>query len=149
MIKKVHLVLLSLIILCGCSGKMSTLGINNGQLLACPNTPNCVNSQANDKAHFIQAILFSGSLEEAQTRLLEVLNEWKQAKIIVTQDNYIRAEFVSKVFRFIDDVEFYFPATLDKEITIHIRSASRVGHSDLGVNRKRIETIRSLVQQKQ
>jgi uncharacterized protein (DUF1499 family) len=57
-------------------------------------------------------------------------------------DNYIRAEFVSKIFRFVDDVEFYFPDKKSKELLIHVRSASRVGYSDLGVNRMRIEQIR-------
>jgi len=143
MIKKVQIVLISLIILTGCSGKMPELGINNGRLMECPKTPNCLNSQAKDDEHFIQPILFIGTPQDAQIRLLKILNEWKRTKIIVAQDNYIRAEFVSKVFRFVDDVEFYFPETETKEIAIHIRSASRVGHSDFGVNRKRIEQIRS------
>lgn len=60
----------------------------------------------------------------------------------MVEDNYIRAEFVSKIFRFVDDVEFYFPDKKSKELLIHVRSASRVGYSDLGVNRKRIEQIR-------
>ena len=74
---------------------------------------------------------------------MEIVKEWKHAKIIVAQKNYIRVEFISNVFRFVDDVEFYFPETKEKEIIIHIRSASRIGHSDFGVNRKRIEQIRS------
>ena len=143
MIKKVQIVLLCLIILTGCSGKMPELGVNNGHLMECPQTPNCVNRQAKDSEHLIQPILFIGTSKEAQTRLLKILNKWKHTKITVTQDNYIRAEFVSKVFRFVDDVEFYFPETEEKETTIHIRSASRVGYSDFGVNRKRIEQIRN------
>ena len=74
---------------------------------------------------------------------MKIHNELKRAKIIVAEDHYIRVEFISKVFRFIDDLEFYFPNTKSKEMTIHVRSASRVGHSDFGVNRKRIEQIRS------
>ena len=66
----------------------------------------------------------------------------KQSKIVVVEDNYIRAEFVSKIFRFVDDVEFYFPDKKSEELLIHVRSASRVGYSDLCVNRKRIEQIR-------
>ena len=64
----------------------------------------------------------------------------KRTKIIIREDNYIRAEFVSALFRFVDDVEFYFN---DASKTIHLRSASRVGSSDLGVNRKRMEQIRA------
>lgn len=143
MIKKIQMALVCLIIITGCSGKMPKLGVNNGHLMECPQTPNCVNSQAKDDEHLIQPILFIGTSTEAQTRLVKILNEWKHTKITVTQDNYIRAEFVSKVFRFVDDVEFYFPETEGKETTIHIRSASRVGYSDFGVNRKRIEQIRN------
>ncbi len=125
---------------------MSELGVTNGHLMECPHTPNCVNSQAKEDEHLIQPILFIGTSKEVQTRLLKILNEWTHAQIIVIQANYIRAEFVSKVFRFIDDVEFYFPETEEPKTTIHIRSASRVGHSDFGVNRKRIEQIRSLLE---
>lgn len=143
---KTQIVLISLLFLTGCSGEMSKLGITYGQLLECPQSPNCVNSQTKDNEHFIQPILFGGTSKKAQTRLLEILNEWKNCKITEIQSNYIRAEFVSKVFRFVDDVEFYFLATEEKGIVIHVRSASRVGHSDFGVNRKRIEEIRSYFQ---
>jgi len=145
--KKITFVLLHFFILTGCSESMPKLGIGNGQLMQCPDTPNCVNSQAADEKHFIQPIQFVGTSLEAQKRLLEILNEWDHAKVIITNRNYIRAEFVSKVFRFVDDVEFYFPETEDKEITIHVRSASRTGYSDLGVNQKRIELVRSKLKQ--
>ena len=142
MIKKIHIVLIWLLVLTGCSGTKPELGITDGHLMQCPKTPNCVSSHAKDEKHFIQPILFIGTSQEAQSRLLEILIEWKGTNIVVSQDNYIRAEFTSKVFRFVDDVEFYFPETGTKEITIHFRSASRVGKSDFGVNRKRIEQIR-------
>ena len=142
MIKKIHIVLICLLVLTGCSGTKPELGITDGHLMQCPKTPNCVSSHAKDEKHFIQPILFIGTSQEAQSRLLEILIEWKGTKIVVSQDNYIRAEFTSKVFRFVDDVEFYFPETGTKEITIHSRSVSRVGKSDFGVNRKRIEQIR-------
>ena len=119
------------------------LKIENEQLTQCPKTPNCVYSQAKDKQHFIEPILTTGTPLEVKHHILKILNELKRSKIIVAEDNYIRAEFTSKVLRFVDDVEFYFPDTKSKEMTIHVRSASRVGHSDLGVNRKRIEQIRS------
>jgi len=142
LIKKIHIVLIWLLVLTGCSGTKPELGITDGHLMQCPKTPNCVSSHAKDEKHFIQPILFIGTSQEAQSHLLEILIEWKGTKIVVSQDNYIRAEFTSKVFRFVDDVEFYFPETGTKEITIHFRSASRVGKSDFGVNRKRIEQIR-------
>ena len=146
MIKNFQVVLVCLAVLTGCSGEMTKLGVENCYLLECPQSPNCVNSQAKDDEHLIQPILFIGTSKEAQTRLLTILDEWKQAQITITQDNYIRAEFVSKVFRFVDDVEFYFPETEGVETIIHVRSASRVGRSDFGVNRKRIEQIRKKIE---
>ncbi len=143
MTKKILIILVCLTVLTGCSGEMTKLGVENGLLTECPQSPNCVNSQAIVAKHLIQPILFIGTSKEAQALLLKILNEWKQAHITITQDNYIRAEFVSKVFRFVDDVEFYFPETERKETIIHVRSASRVGHSDFGANRKRIELIRN------
>jgi uncharacterized protein (DUF1499 family) len=64
----------------------------------------------------------------------------KRSKIVTDLDLYIHAEFTSAFFRFVDDVEFYFD---DKAKTLHVRSASRIGRSDFGVNRKRIEELRS------
>jgi uncharacterized protein (DUF1499 family) len=141
--KQILIVLLSFIFLMGCSGTMPKLGIHNGQFMPCPDKPNCVNSQATNKEHFIQPLQFIGTSQDAQKRLLQILKSLDRTKIIVTQDNYIQVEFTSKFFRFTDDVEFYFPATKTEQITIYFRSASRIGHSDLGANRKRIEQIRN------
>jgi len=141
--KQIKIVLTILILLTGCTGVLPKLGIENGQLTQCPTTPNCVNSQAIDNKHYIEPILSTDTPLEAKNHILKILSELERSKIIVAEDNYIRAEFTSKLFRFVDDVEFYFPDTKSKETTIHVRSASRLGHSDLGVNRKRIEQIRS------
>ena len=141
--RNIQIVLTSLILLTGCADTMSKLGIENGQLKECPTTPNCVNSQAKDKKHFIEPILITGPPLEAKKHILNILKELKRSKIKVVEDNYIRAEFTSRVFHFVDDVEFYFPDTKSKKRIIHVRSSSRIGHSDLGVNRKRIEQIRS------
>ncbi len=124
---------------------MPTLGIENGKLKECPDTPNCVNSQIQDKKHFIDPVIIKATSLEAKNYILEVLEEQKQSKVVVVESDYIRAEFVSKVFRFVDDVEFYFPESDSKELQIHVRSASRIGYSDLGVNRKRIENFRSRI----
>ena len=141
--RQIEIILTGLLLLTGCAETMSKLGIENGQLKECPTTPNCVNSQAKEKKHFIEPILFTGPPLEAKKHILNILKELKRTKINVVEDNYIRAEFTSRVFRFVDDVEFYFPDTKSKQRIIHVRSASRTGYSDLGVNRKRIEQIRS------
>jgi len=141
--KQIAIGLVTLILLTGCVGTVPELGINNGELAPCPKTPNCVNSQAVGEKQYIQPIHYAGTREDARARLLQILGSQKRAKILTAQENYIRAEFTSALFRFVDDVEFYFPKEKLGETVIHIRSASRIGYSDLGANRKRIERIRT------
>ena len=136
----------SLFFMTGCTGTVPHLGVENGKLKECPDSPNCVNSQDQDKKHFIEPIIIRATSLEAKKYILIALEELKQSKVVVIENNYIRAEFVSKVFRFVDDVEFYFPDKNSNELLIHVRSASRIGYSDLGVNRKRIENIRKKIQ---
>jgi uncharacterized protein (DUF1499 family) len=122
------------------STKPNSLGMATGQLLACPNTPNCVNSQSLDAEHGIAPLAFNSSPEDAFKALKTVVKSFKQSKVEQETDNYLYAEFTIPVVGFVDDVEFL----LDKDAkVIHVRSASRLGESDLGVNRKRIETIRA------
>ena len=141
--KQILVVLVINFFLTGCSGTMPNLGVDNSELAPCPKTPNCVSSQAHDKKHFIEPINFAGTQQEAHDRLLQIIESEKRTRIITDQKDYIRVEFTSALFRFVDDVEFYFPKAKAGETVIHTRSASRVGSSDFGVNRKRIERIRS------
>ncbi|WP_029909823.1 DUF1499 domain-containing protein [Pelobacter seleniigenes] len=130
----------------GCSGKLPTdLGVENGRLAQCPDSPNCVSSQADpaDQQHFIAPFSYSGTKESAVARLLAVLATEKRVTISKQTANYVRAEFRSAWFGFVDDVEFYFP---DRPL-VEVRSASRLGYSDFGVNRKRIEHLRRLFEQ--
>jgi uncharacterized protein (DUF1499 family) len=143
MYKHILIFLVNLILLTGCSGTMPDLGIKNSKLAPCPKTPNCVSSQAQDEEHYIEPIIYSGTQQEAHDRLLRIIESEKRTNILTDQEDYIRVEFTSALFRFVDDVEFYFPQEKADETVIHIRSASRVGSSDLGVNRKRMERIRS------
>lgn len=143
MCTQIQIILISLLLLTGCSGAVPKLGIDNGQLSPCSSKPNCVNSQATDEKHYIDPIVTSETSSEVKKHILEILNKFRNTTIIETENNYIRAEFTSTVFHFVDDVEFYFPDIESKEMIIYARSASRIGYSDLGVNRKRIEKIRS------
>lgn len=140
--KRIAVVLISLS-LAGCSGTVPNLGINNGKFMSCPPSPNCVNSQAADEAHFIEPIRYQGTQQAAQDRLLQILKSEARSKILTVEENYIRAEFSSALFGFVDDVEFYFPKQQADGAFIHVRSASRIGYSDLGVNRERVERIRA------
>jgi uncharacterized protein (DUF1499 family) len=124
----------------GCAGTPPTnLGIENDTLSPCPNSPNCVSSQATDVKHFIEPIRYDESLQDAMDTLLTVLDAEPRITIVDRDSRYIRAEARTRILRFVDDVEFYFD---ENEKRIHVRSASRLGESDLGENRKRIEGIR-------
>jgi uncharacterized protein (DUF1499 family) len=143
MSNKILVIVFSFMFLAGCAGTVPKLGVIDEQLMPCPETPNCVSSQATDKEHFIEPIAFTGTREDAQERLLQILKGSERSKISVVQENYIRVEFTSALFRFVDDVEFYLPRSESGKIVIHARSASRIGYSDLGANRSRIEKIRT------
>lgn len=127
------------LILTGCSGAApANLGITNGKLAPCPSSPNCVSSFATQQD---QAIAPLNSDLESIERVIRTLDS---AEIVESQPNYLRAEFTSAIFRFVDDVEF---VKIDDTNVVHLRSASRVGYSDLGVNRDRIEELREQLQQ--
>jgi len=110
----------------------------------CPDSPNCVSSLAENKKQFIAPIPYSGENAVVQQELLEILYSFKRVRIAKLDDTYIHAEFKSFVFRFVDDVEFYLD---DVQKVIQIKSASRTGYSDLGVNRRRLEKIRTLFEE--
>lgn len=116
------------------------LGVHDGKLSPCPNKPNCVCSDSDDPEHVIEPIPFTGPVDAALERLRKVLQQQPRTTIITDEGGYIHAEVHSLIFRFVDDVEFY--ADPEGGI-IQVRSASRSGHSDFGVNRARIETIRT------
>ncbi len=124
------------------------LGVNNGKLAACPNSPNCVSSQSpsSDETHFIQPLKYSSTTEKALADLKNVIESEDRTKIINESSDYLYAEFKSALMGYVDDVEFYLDSSTN---TIHVRSASRLGQSDLGVNRKRIETVRTKFNQMQ
>ena len=117
------------------------IGIVDGKFYPCPNTPNCVSTQALDNLHKIDPIQYSGSLSEVKEKIVKIINSLKRSKIITNKENYIHVEFRTATFRFVDDVEFLFD---DSEKIIHFRSRARLGYSDMGVNRKRMENIRNI-----
>jgi uncharacterized protein (DUF1499 family) len=117
-------------------------GLVSGTLAPCPDKPNCVSSEVGEDAdHHIEPLDYSGaSPEEAWSEIQHVIKELG-GEVTIANDEYIAATFSSSLFRFVDDVECRLDAPQNQ---IHIRSASRVGHSDLGVNRKRTESITRL-----
>ena len=110
----------------------------------CPDTPNCVSSMEEGSYTYLPPLRYEGTAEIARTRLIEVINGFKRTQIVESRDVYIRATFTSFLFRFADDVEFLFD---ENEKLIHMKSASRSGSYDFGVNRRRCEAIRQRFRQ--
>lgn len=124
----------------GCSGSRPDCpGLTSGRLPPCPDRPNCVSSQAENPARRIDPIPYAGSHEAAKERLLAILRDFPRARLVKSRGDLLQVEFKTAVMGFVDDALFYFDDALK---TIEIRSASRVGYSDLGANRRRIEKIR-------
>ncbi|WP_347548326.1 DUF1499 domain-containing protein [Pseudalkalibacillus hwajinpoensis] len=115
------------------------LGVKQGKLAPCPNKPNCVSSQSTGEKHGMDPIPYSGTSDEVLMKLKSILTNRKRTKIIESDPHYIRAEETSKLFKFVDDIEFYIDSAAEH---IHFRSASRTGYSDMGVNRKRMNEIK-------
>jgi len=118
-----------------------TLGVRDGRLARCRRTPNCVSSQAGpeDRGHYIAPLAFAGDPDAAMAALRQVVEATPGARVIRAQPDYLYAEYRSRLMRFVDDVEFALDAPAG---VIHVRSASRVGIRDFGVNRARVEALR-------
>jgi len=114
------------------------LGVSNGTLQPLSGKPNAVSTQTDLQDMKMRPLPFKGTLADSKFLLLRILQSLDRVNIVKEEGTYIHAIFTSKVFRFKDDVEFYFDEAAQ---VIHFRSASRVGYSDWGVNRKRMEDI--------
>jgi uncharacterized protein (DUF1499 family) len=104
-----------------------------------------VSTHATDEGHAIAPFRYRKSRAEAKEALKDIVRTLSRTKLVEEDESYLHYEFTSLLLRFVDDVEFLFD---DETKTIHFRSASRTGYGDLGVNRKRMEEIRSLVSDK-
>lgn len=138
-----HLTLLPLSLLlfglCSCAGQPPKSGLVDGHLRPCPNTPNCLNSETSGPAH-IAPIIYTSSTGMAWQNLRKTIED-TEGVIVDSQPGYLRATYTSQLMRFVDDVEF----RLDEAAgIIQVRSASRLGFWDLGVNQRRVEYIRRL-----
>lgn len=135
----------SLLFITGCLSKPpANLGLSEGKLSACPESPNCVSTTATDAEHAIEPITFTGTVEEAKEKILAVVNKMERTTVITIEESYIHVEYRTKIMRYVDDVEFLIVEGAEGTVRIHFRSASRVGYSDLGVNRARMEEFRRL-----
>lgn len=113
------------------------LGVRDGMLAPCKRSPNCVSSQANpsDAEHYIAPI--HGTMEAVR----RAIASYPGTRVVENREDYLYAEFRTKLLRYVDDVEFYFDGHV-----IHVRSCSRLGRRDFGVNRKRVEALRTVIE---
>jgi uncharacterized protein (DUF1499 family) len=132
-------IILSGAVVVACAAKAPTdIGVVNGRLAPCPASPNCVSSQSDGQRHHIDPIAYRGEKAAARQTLMQVVMDMAGVRVVSETDDYLHLEFKSRIMGFVDDVEFYF---LEAPV-IHVRSASRIGYSDFGVNRNRMQTIR-------
>jgi uncharacterized protein (DUF1499 family) len=128
------------------AGKRPTnLGHGTGRLAPCKTSPNCVSSQADpkDEEHYIAPIAIKGS--NAMTEVYKAVESMPRATVVRVEPGYLYAEFQSKLMGFVDDVEFLADPAGG---VVHVRSASRLGRRDFGVNRERVEKLRAILEKR-
>lgn len=115
------------------------LGVKDGRLAPPRRAPNCVSSQADpsDAEHYVAPIAFQGSFKEIR----RIVESMPRVTVVTEDGNYLYAEFRTRIMRYVDDVELFHDGSV-----IHVRSASRLGRKDFGVNRARVEKLRALIQ---
>ncbi len=124
------------------SSRPDNLGVTDGQLSACPRSPNCVHSQQDTMVGpAMSPILYTGTTADALTRLRMVIDAIGGGTVVTQTDDYLHVEFRSAMLRFVDDVEFYLVPEGETGGVIHFRSGARLGYGDMGVNKSRMETI--------
>jgi uncharacterized protein (DUF1499 family) len=121
-------------------------GLVDGRLSSCPATPNCICSeQRGDGLQYIDPVIIPDNSTVATVDMLKAVIHEMGGSLQAESDEYLAATFSSAIFGFVDDMEIRIDATQNM---IHVRSASRVGHSDMGVNRQRAELFKQLTMQK-
>ena len=118
----------------------TNLGVKAGRLAPCKRSPNCVSSQAEpaDREHYIAPIAFRGLMAD----LRKAVESMARSTVITAERNYLYAEYRTALLRYVDDLELFYDEAAG---LVHVRSASRLGRRDFGVNRKRVEALRSLI----
>ncbi len=125
------------------SRKQPELGLLNGELRPCPATPNCVCSEQQVEESFVEPLVYTANTDDVWRKIKRAITE--TGGIVLTEHaGYLHARYETPLMRYVDDVELRVDA---KNQVIHIRSASRVGHSDMGANRQRVSRIRTAFDQ--
>ncbi len=136
--------ILVVMMLWSCAGQApDDLGVTDGQLAPCPSSPNCVSSDAAGADHHVAPYALAAEAAASWAVVREVIAAYPRTTIVTADDDYLHAECRSRLFGFVDDLELHLRPD---DAIIAVRSASRVGYSDLGANRTRIDDIRALLQ---
>lgn len=142
--RRVHALALPLafcVILCSCSGtRPAHVGPGQDRLPPCPDTPNCVSSDATDPEHAVAPLKLAVGADEGWLAARQAVLEMPRTVIVTFDADYLHAECTTLVMRYVDDLELQLRP---EEGLIEVRSASRIGRSDFGVNRERVESLRS------
>jgi uncharacterized protein (DUF1499 family) len=142
---RLFLLILCLMPIFSCAGRRpANLGVTPSGLAPCPSSPNCVSSEATDAAHHVAPFALAVSAPDGWQAARVAIAALPRTRIVTATSDYLHAECSSAVFGFVDDLEVHLrPA----QGVIAVRSASRIGYGDLGVNRRRVERIRSVLAQ--
>lgn len=133
--------MMSALSLCSCVGSSAdNVGLINSELAPCPTSPNCVVSTSRDSGHKIAPLRLNPSVTDAWPVVVNIVERLPRTMIVHMTSDYLHAECRSALFGFVDDLELHYHPT---EGMIAVRSAARLGYSDFGVNRKRVERLRS------
>jgi len=128
---------------CSGSSRIKDIGIRDAKLTPCPTSPNCVSSDARDTKHHIAPFALIGSSTDVWPTARSLVSNLPGAEIVTETPDYLHVECRSAVFGFVDDLELHLRP---EEGVIAVRSAARTGKYDFGVNRKRIEELRTALQ---
>ena len=124
------------------------LGYETGRLAPCKRSPNCVSSQADpqDERHYIAPLALKGNASgNVIAAVRKAVESMPRTTVVQVEPGYLYVEFRSKLMGFVDDVEFLYDPVKG---VVHVRSASRLGRRDFGVNRERVEQLRSLLEKR-
>ncbi len=127
--------------LLSCAGRVpQNLGVEAGRLAPCPASPNCVSSDAPDRAHAVDPLALAAAPTTAWRQAVAAVRALPRTRVVQEGDDYLHAECRSALMGFVDDLELHLRPDAG---AIAVRSASRVGYGDLGVNRRRVENLRA------
>jgi uncharacterized protein (DUF1499 family) len=127
------------LLLQACGAGSPRLLQSGGELADCGGAPHCVSSQASDPERRVEPLRYSGSARAAREKLVAHIEAQPRTEIVTNSDCYVHATYTSSIMGFTDDVELWF---CDQPGIVQLRSASRAGYYDFGVNRERVEQLR-------